>query len=64
MEKEEESFSISKEKVGIFAEDCCRYPASEMPSMLLSGFLMSSNASAEAVGVAALASVQQGAAST
>ncbi len=62
MDKGEEFFS--KERVAISVEDCSRDAASGMPWMLLSGFLMSSDASGEAVGVAAFASVQQGAAST
>jgi hypothetical protein len=64
MDKEEESFSMSKERVGIFVEDFSRDAAFGMPWIFLSRFSRSSDASGEAVGVAAFASVQQGAAST
>jgi hypothetical protein len=55
---------MSKERVGIFVEDFSRDAAFGMPWIFLSRFSRSSDASGEAVGVAAFASVQQGAAST
>jgi hypothetical protein len=62
MDKDEEFFS--KERIGISVEDCSMDAAFGMPWIFLSSFLRSSDASGEAVGVAAFASVQQGAAST